>query len=193
MPSGGDLERVEVASAAALRDWLEAHHGQEASIWLVTWKKGADPDRHVSTGEVLDELLCFGWVDGRRMVLDEARTMQLVAPRRVQHWSRSYKERAARLIEEGRMRPPGQAAIDAGRRSGLWTFMDDVDDLIVPDDLSEALRAHPPAAEHFAAFSPSVTRNVLRWIKLARTPATRAKRIEKTATLAAENRRVPQM
>lgn len=91
------------------------------------------------------------------------------------------------------MQPPGQAAIDLSQANGLWSFMDDVDAGIVPDDLRAALLAHPPAERHFEAFSPSTRRNILRWIKLAKTEATRQKRIARTATLAARNEKVPQM
>ena len=50
--------------------------------------------------EVLDELICFGWIDGIRRKLDNERTMQLISPRKVEHWARTYKERAAKLIDE---------------------------------------------------------------------------------------------
>lgn len=43
--------------------------GALESIWLVTYKE-ALPDTYVSASEVLDEALCFGWMDGRRKVLD---------------------------------------------------------------------------------------------------------------------------
>ena len=187
-----NFAQVEVASAAELRDWLAAHHAQEDSIWCVTFKKHVE-GKYVSVQEILDEVLCIGWVDGIRRKLDDDRTMQLLAPRRVQHWSGTYKDRAARLIEEGRMAAPGLAAIEASKANGLWSFMDDVDALIVPEDLQAALAAQPPAAEHFAAFSPSSTRNILRWVKLAKTPATRDKRIAQTAMLAARNQKPPQM
>ncbi|MEM6815918.1 MAG: hypothetical protein AAF600_16280 [Bacteroidota bacterium] len=70
---------------------MEGHHSQEDSIWLVTYKKST-PDKYVDRGQVLDELLCFGGIDGRRMKLDDERTMQLISPRRVQHWSKTYKD-----------------------------------------------------------------------------------------------------
>ncbi|MEN0003996.1 MAG: YdeI/OmpD-associated family protein, partial [Bacteroidota bacterium] len=146
---------------------------------------------YVSTGEILDELLCYGWIDGIRRKLDQDRTMQLLSPRKVQHWAKTYKDRAARLIEEGRMQPPGFQSIEASKANGLWNFMDDVDALIKPDDLVKALEAHPPALEHFNAFPDSVQRFTLRWIKLAKQASTRAKRIEKTATLAANGKKIP--
>ncbi len=55
-----DFPQVEVASRAAWRAWLVAHHTEATSIWLVTWKAG-DP-RCLAYGEVVEEALCFGWV-----------------------------------------------------------------------------------------------------------------------------------
>ncbi len=185
-----NFEQVEVTSTEELRAWLEVHHQQSESIWLVTYKKHI-PDKYISTSEVLDELLCFGWIDGIRRKLDADRTMQLIGPRRAQHWAKTYKERAARLEQEGRMHPAGRAAIAVSKQNGLWTFMDDVDALIQPDDLQAALAAHPPAAQYFAAFPPATQRFILHWIKLAKKPETRAARIEKAAKLAAQNKKIP--
>ncbi len=185
-----NFEKVEISSAEELRGWLLEHHEQEESIWLVTYKK-VQPNKYVSTSEVLDELLCFGWIDGIRRKLDAERTMQLVGPRRQQHWARTYKDRAAKLIEEGKMEQAGYQSIEISKKNGLWDFMDDVDALIKPEDLIRALEAHPPAFENFDHFSASVQRFTLRWIKLAKTAPTRKKRIEKTAKLAQKNEKIP--
>ena len=139
--------------------------------------------------QVLDEVLCFGWMDGRRMKLDEERTMQLLSPRKAEHWSKTYKDRVARLMAAGRMHESGLRAVEAAKRSGAWDFLNDVDALIKPDDLVAVLRKHPPALENYEAFPDSAKRDILRWIKLAKKPETRAKRIQKTAELAAQNQR----
>ena len=182
--------KVEVTSSEAFRDWLSKHHGQDESVWLVTFKSSV-PDKYVSREEVLDELIAYGWIDGIRRKLDDDRTMQLISPRKVQYWAKSYKDRAAKLIEEGRMAAPGFKSIEDGKASGLWNFMDDVDALICPSDLLEAFNDYPPAADNFANFAPSAQRFTLRWIKLAKTEATRAKRIQMTADRAAKNEFVP--
>ena len=171
--------RVPVASAAELRDWLLAHHTQPGSVWLVTHKKST-PEKYVSTAEVLDELIAFGWVDGIRRKLDTERTMQLISPRQVQHWAQSYKDRAAKLEAEGRMHAAGHAAIQRSKAAGLWDFMADVDQLISPPDLIAALSLKPTAEQFFNALAPSAKRFTLRWIKLAKTEATREKRIIET-------------
>lgn len=183
-----ELQKVEVKSVAELHQWFEENHGQEASIWLVTYQK-AVPNKYVSIQEVLDEVLCFGWMDGRRMKLDDERTMQLLSPRKTEHWSKTYKDRVAKLTQAGRMHEAGLKVIEAAKKSGMWDFMNDVDALIKPDDLVEALKNHPPALENYETFPDSAKRDILRWIKLAKKPETRAKRIQKTAELAAQNER----
>ena len=187
-----NFEKVEVTSVAQLRQWLEAHHTQQESIWLVTYKKHIRA-QYISTNEVLDELLCFGWIDGIRRKLDDDRTMQLVGPRRVQHWSQSYKERAKRLEQENRMHPAGLKAIAASKQQGLWNYLDDVDALEIPADLVAALTIYPGAMEQFAAYAPSYRRNVLRWVKLAKTSTTREKRIQKVVDTTLQNQKIPQM
>ena len=185
-----NFEQVVVENQAALRKWLSEHHQQEASVWLVTYKKSVK-EKYVSREEVLDELLCFGWIDGIRRKRDEKTSMQLIAPRKAQHWAKSYKERAAKLIEEGKMHAAGQASIDRGKASGLWHFMDDVDALILPEDLKSALKALPQAATFFDSINPSSKRFVLRWIKLARTEKTRKIRILKIVQLSAKGEKLP--
>ncbi|MEL6133524.1 MAG: YdeI/OmpD-associated family protein [Bacteroidota bacterium] len=149
-----NFEKVEVTSLVALRDWLQENHQQEEGIWLVTYKKSV-PDKYISTSEVLDELLCFGWIDGVRRKLDAEKTMQLITPRRAQHWSKTYKERAAKLIAEGKMETAGYRSIETSKENGLWNFMDDVDNLIIPEDLAEALAKYPTARSFFNTIKPT--------------------------------------
>ena len=129
------LEKVEIKSTQELRQWVEEHYAQPESIWLVTYKKNV-PDKYVSIKQVLDEVLCFGWMDGRRMKLDDERTMQLLSPRKTQHWSKTYKDRVAELEKAGRMHSSGLKSIEISKENGMWDFLNDVDALIKPDDCS---------------------------------------------------------
>lgn len=79
---GDGLPRVEVASRAAWRRWLASHHQRATGAWLVTYKKAADPRRYLSYDDIVEEALCFGWIDSLPRSLDAARSMRLVAPRR---------------------------------------------------------------------------------------------------------------
>lgn len=184
-----NFKKVEVSSARQLREWLEKHHAQQESVWLVTYKKTV-PEKYLSTAEVLDELLCFGWIDGIRRKLDDSRTMQLISPRKVEHWAKSYKERAAKLMASGKMHEAGMRSIESAKKSGLWNFMEDVDNLIVPNDLQEALKKYKGATEFFYAINDSSKRFVLRWIKLAKTEKTRTARITQLAKLSSKGEKL---
>lgn len=185
-----NFEQVQIIHRDELRAWLLKQHEQTESVWLITYKKNVF-DKYVSRWEVLDELICFGWIDGIRRKLDDDRTMQLISPRKVEHWAKTYKERAAKLIEEGKMHPAGLLSIEAAKASGLWNFMDDVDNLIVPKDLALALSKRKGASEFFEALNPSSKRFVLRWVKLAKTDKTRLKRIEQLALLSSKGEKLP--
>lgn len=186
MIAGEHLQHVEIPSAQALHDWLAEHHDQQAGVWIVTWKKHVS-DRHVPHERVLDELIAFGWTDGIARRIDDDRTRQLVSPRRTKPWAKSYKDRAERLIAEGRMHLSGLAAVEQAKATGMWDAMNHVDALQVPNDFTEALHAHPPAAANFHAFPPSVRRSILRWIASAQTSETRTKRITRTVIDAQQN------
>ncbi|MEM6619708.1 MAG: YdeI/OmpD-associated family protein [Pseudomonadota bacterium] len=183
------FDQVEVTGDDALWTWFEQNHARKEGVWLVTWK-AAHRDRYVSRDQVLDALIAFGWIDGIRRKLDDSRTMQLITPRKQQAWAVTYKNRAARLIDEGRMRAPGLAAVEAGRKSGLWDAMAAVDALEEPDDLRAQLTG--PAATFWSGAAPSYRRNVLRWIAGAKRPDTRARRVAEVATRAARGEKVPQ-
>jgi uncharacterized protein YdeI (YjbR/CyaY-like superfamily) len=184
-----NFDKVEVKSTDELRQWLINNHKQLQSVWLVTYKSIV-PEKYLPTAEVLDELLCFGWIDGIRRKLDETKTMQLISPRRVEHWSRTYKERANKLIELGKMEEAGFVSIESSKQNGLWDFLNDVDNLIIPSDLSSALKGTDGAFEFFNAINPSSKRFVLRWLKLAKTNRTRTSRIEQLVALSAKGEKL---
>lgn len=180
-----DAPRVEPATLEEWSAWLAAHHEQGAGVWLVTFKRSTGRQQFPYEDGVI-EALRYGWVDSTQRTLDDERSMIWMAPRRRGSiWTRYNKQRIARLEEEGRLEPAGAAAVDAARASGMWTLMDDVEDLVVPDDLAEALAARPGARESFDGFSPSVRKQILGWIVLARRPETRATRVSETAARAA--------
>jgi uncharacterized protein YdeI (YjbR/CyaY-like superfamily) len=185
-----NFKQVVVESALQLRKWLQKNHSQAESIWLVTYKKEVK-EKYVSTDEVLDELLCFGWIDGLRRKLDDEKTMQLISPRQVQYWTKTYKDRFKKLEKEGKMTEVGRKCVAISKSKGLWNFMDDVDALIKPDDFIKCLDTHEPAMKNFDAFGAASKRFMLRHIKIAKTAATRANRIKEIALLAKQNKKLP--
>ncbi len=108
-----DLEQVLVTSRAQWREWLAANADTSPGIWLVRPRPGND-DPAPTYDEVVEEALCFGWIDSTIRTRDERFGLQLLTPRKpTSTWSASNKERLSRLIPAGLVTEQGAA----GRRS----------------------------------------------------------------------------
>lgn len=175
---------------AAWRAWLITNHETTNGVYLVSWRRGSGR-ASVSYEDAVEEALCVGWVDSSGRNIDEERSIQWFARRRPRSlWARSNKERVARLTAAGQMLAAGIAVVEEAKRSGMWTLLDEVEELIVPDDLAAALEeASSPAREQWDGFPPSARRAMLQWVVEARRPETRAKRIAEIADKAARNER----
>ena len=179
-----DKPKIQPASRAEWRAWLEANHRDSAGVWLVSWKKRAARPT-VAYEEAVEEALCYGWIDGVYNRVDDDRSMQYFAPRKPRStWARTNKERVARLEAADLMAEAGRRAVEVARANGSWESLDIIDALVVPDDLAAALAASPEARARFDASSVSVRRSALAWVYQARRPETRARRIERIAATA---------
>ena len=182
-----EAEQVQIESRAEWRAWLAKNHERDDGIWLVSFKKHTG-DRYVAYDDIVEEALCFGWVDSLPRKLDDKRSMLYISPRRKgSPWSGLNKRRIAKLAKQGLMTPAGEAQVAQSKADGTWTIYDEIEELVIPDDLNSALDENPTAREHFEAFSDSSKKGILWWIKSAKREATREKRISETVRLAAIN------
>jgi uncharacterized protein YdeI (YjbR/CyaY-like superfamily) len=182
-----DYDRLEVSSRAQWRRWLADNHERDRGVWLIRFKRGHA--RHLSYEEMIEEALCFGWIDSTMRSLDDERSMLLLSPRRKgSMWSRLNKERLVHLFADDRMENPGIIAIERAVHDGSWDILDDVEDLVVPDDLARALDGRAGARAGYEGYTRGLKKQVLWWIKSAKRDATRASRIDKTVAAAAAGR-----
>ena len=188
---GNSLERVIVDSENALWEWLSHNHKSDDSYLLVTWKK-SNKDRYINRDQVLDALLAYGWIDGRRYALDDVKTMQLICKRKQQKWTQSYRDRIEKLNANGLMMPSGLAAVSEAQNKGTWLANQDVDNLICPDDLKNALQEKGGLAWWESA-APSYKRNCLRWLGAAKKSETRQKRCHKIADACGAGQKIKNM
>ncbi|WP_146847071.1 YdeI/OmpD-associated family protein [Cellulomonas terrae] len=192
MAGRDDAPQVHAETVEEWREWLLAHHATESGAWLVSWKTPTGKPS-VKYELAVEEALCVGWIDSAGRTLDdERRALWFTRRKPGSGWARTNKERIVRLEAEGRMLPAGRAVIDAAKADGSWTLLDDVENLIVPDDLAAAFERHPGSRQNFDAFPPSARRAILEWIVQAKRETTRAARLEETARLAAQDVRANQ-
>jgi uncharacterized protein YdeI (YjbR/CyaY-like superfamily) len=183
-----ELKRVEIDSVDALRRWLLANYEQRDSVWLVSYKK-AVADRYVSYADIVDQALCFGWIDSLPRKLDDQRTMTLLSPRKPKSgWSAVNKAKVKHLSEAGLMHVSGFAAVDRAMADGSWDLLNDVDALIEPADLTAALAQNPDARLGWGKLPPSMRRGLLEQIVRAKRADTRIERIAKIIKTAGERR-----
>lgn len=166
-------------SRAQWRAWLEAHHASERGVWLCSWRKATGRPA-CPYPEVVEEALCFGWIDSTVNVLDDERGLQLVTPRKAKStWTRLNRQRVADMEAAGLMRDAGRRAVEVAQANGWWTILDPVEDLEEPDDLAAALDADPAARVAWERTSPSMRKQFLFQIVSAAGADTRARRIAK--------------
>jgi uncharacterized protein YdeI (YjbR/CyaY-like superfamily) len=174
------------------RLWLETHHTRAEEVWLISYKKATGKPRF-DYNDAVEEALCFGWIDSKPSKLDDERSMLWFAPRKPgSGWSKINKERVETAIAAELMMPAGLAKIEAAEQDGSWSSLDAIETLEIPSDLQLKLDGNAVAKQYFNAFPRSVKRGILEWIANAKRPETRAKRIEETVRLAAENIRANQ-
>ncbi|MFI8873490.1 YdeI family protein [Streptomyces sp. NPDC055243] len=191
MESLADLKVMTCAGRAELEAWLDEHHDSSPGVWVKLAKKGSGVPS-VTAAEVNDTALCYGWITGHRKAYDDVFYLQKITPRRPRSlWSKVNIDRVEELTEEGRMREPGLTEVAAARADGRWAAAyESQRNATVPDDLAAALAVSPAARETFEALGKSDQYVVLHRLMTAKTPATRAARLERMVAKLASGERV---
>jgi uncharacterized protein YdeI (YjbR/CyaY-like superfamily) len=171
--------------------WLAAHHAGSPGLWLKIAKKGA-AGRTISYSDALDVALCHGWIDGQKGRHDDEYWLQRFTPRKPgSRWSKINTERAAALIESGRMRPAGLSEVERAQADGRWEqAYESQSRVTVPEDLARALAANERARAFFATLDSANRYAILYRIGTAKKPETRAKRIDTFVAMLSEHKKI---
>ena len=177
-------------SRADWRSWLTENHQVKESVWLIYFKKSSRTPT-LTYSEAVDEALCFGWIDSTRKSLGADQFTQFFCRRKPQSgWSKVNKQKVKALINQGLMTQAGLDCIEIAKQNGSWTMLDDVEELIIPEDLDLALNAQAGAKHYFLSLNNSTRKQMLQWLVLAKREETRKNRIHQIATASAENRKL---
>jgi uncharacterized protein YdeI (YjbR/CyaY-like superfamily) len=188
-PASPDLPVLECASERHWQQWLQGHHASSAGVWLKFARRGA-PVTTVTHAEALEVAICFGWIDGQTRRLDDTYYLQRFTPRGPRsRWSQINREKAERLIADGRMHPAGQARVDAAQADGRWeAAYEPPSRATVPDDLRAALDAEPKAKDFFETLATMDRYAFLYRLHHVKTPQARGRRIATYIELLREGR-----
>lgn len=171
------------------RLWLESNHERALEAWVLFHKKHVGA-RALEYPDAVEEGIRFGWIDGKLRRIDDRTHMIRFTPRKPNSvWSEYNRDRAEKLLNEGRMTPRGKAAVDAAKKCGRWAEAYSLRrPLKVPLDLETALRKNSKARENFGRLSKSDKYGFIFWIENAKREETRNKRIKEVVSRASKGK-----
>jgi uncharacterized protein YdeI (YjbR/CyaY-like superfamily) len=185
-----DEEAIFFETPSELRAWLEEHHATASEPWIGHYKKGSGR-RSLTWSEVVDEALCFGWIDGIRRSIDADRYTNRFTPRRKgSHWSNVNVAKAHALIAAGRMTPAGLAAFEArtATKTGRASYENRPHTL--PPEHEAVFKRQKAAWTWFSAQPPGYRRTAIWFVVSAVKPETQARRLATLMAASAEGRRI---
>lgn len=175
------IERPELYFPRAVewREWLEANHANyPQGVDLIFYKL----ENNVPTmrwEEAVRVALCFGWIDSTVKSLGGGKRKQYFCPRNPKGtWSALNKKYISELEQHGLIHESGRQSIRIAKKSGKWSEMDHVENLVIPEDLQRAFEMNDVAFKNFQNFAPGYQKSYLAWLHQAKREATRKKRIE---------------
>lgn len=188
------MEPVFFTTPAELRAWLAEHHASADELIVGMWKKHTGRPT-ITWEELVDEVLCFGWIDGQGRKIDDDRRQIRITPRRKGSiWSARNVARVEALRAEGRMTAAGEAAfaVRTADRTGVYSHERAAEAALTPAQEAE-FRAHPDAYAWFTAQAPSYRRTALHLVVSAKREETRARRLAELIECSARGERIKQL
>jgi uncharacterized protein YdeI (YjbR/CyaY-like superfamily) len=177
-------------TAAEFRRWLAAHHATETEL-LVGFYKKASGQPGLSYKEAVDEALCFGWIDGIKKRVDEARYTHRFSPRKAHSiWSNVNATRLEELIAAGRVAKPGLEAWQRRdpKKTGIYSFENRPKTF--DPALERTFKTEKAAWAFFGAQPPGYRRLMTFYVMSAKQPETRARRLATLIKSSAEGKRI---
>jgi uncharacterized protein YdeI (YjbR/CyaY-like superfamily) len=172
------MEPVFFTDSVRLRAWLRKNHASERELWVGLYRKGTGR-RSITWPELVDQLLCFGWIDGVRKTIDDESWMIRVTPRKPgSTWSAVNLRRARELIEQGLMEAAGRAVHDARDEAKTERYSFERKEAVSLGDAFEAeFRSNRKAWTFFQSQPPSYRRTATWWVISAKREDTRRRRL----------------
>lgn len=177
------------ATAADLRAWLEANHARADELWIGLYRKHTGRPS-VTWPEAVDQLLCFGWIDGIRKSLDEEAYVNRATPRRKgSNWSAVNLRRVRELIAAGLMTPAGLAVYEARDPAKADQYSFERENVALGTAYESEFRRNRRAWSFWEAQPPGYRRTSTWWVMSARQEATRLRRLRQLIDAAAQGKR----
>lgn len=177
-------------NAAEWRIWLHNNHNSNTAVELVFYKVTSQVES-MRWEEAVKVALCYGWIDSTVKKIDEDSRKQRFTPRKDKSvWSKVNKGYVEDLFANNLMHESGMLKIETAKQNGSWESLDEVENLVIPQDLKIAFDNNIIAFENYRSFSKSYQKNYLYWLSQAKRSITRRLRIDEIILLCENNCKV---
>jgi len=173
------LEQILFESRMDFRNWLSNNCTTSGGVWLVFSKHAGL--KTLKASEALEEALCFGWIDGQMLSIDETKYVKYFSIRRKgSKWSDKNKNLARKLESEGLMTDFGRIKVEEAKRNGMWDAPKSTP--ISEEDVqmfTELIKDKETALTNFQSMSPSVRKTYTKLYLEAKSDDAKKRRLEK--------------
>ena len=189
--AGGSADHPKFfATPAQLRAWLAKHHASRVELWVGFHKKSTGRPS-ITWKELVDQLLCFGWIDGVRKSLDEHSYVQRVTPRRRGSiWSAINVKRAAELVEAGLMEATGLAAYEGRDPEKTNRYSSEQRSVALGPEHEAVFKRNRKAWAFFTAQPPGYRKIATWYVVSAKREETKQRRLETLIRDSANGQRI---
>ncbi|MEO5964588.1 MAG: YdeI/OmpD-associated family protein [Candidatus Limnocylindrales bacterium] len=172
-----------------LRAWLAEHHASAQDLWAGFRPKTSGLPT-ISWPQLVDEVLCFGWIDSVRMPVEGGSAIRITPRRDGSIWSARNVGRVEALRVEGRMTSAGEAAFAKRRddRTAIYAFEQNAQ---LDAEAEAAMRADAQGWAFWEAQPAGYRRLVTHRVMSAKRDETRAKRLAALVEACARSERLP--
>jgi uncharacterized protein YdeI (YjbR/CyaY-like superfamily) len=166
-------------SSVAFRTWLVKEHARSEGLLLRIYKRDSGV-ASITHAEALDQALCFGWIDARKLPFDDRSWIQTFQPRRPKSkWSKKNTEHAERLIKSGEMEDAGLAQVRAAKADGRWdAAYDSPSTAAMPKEFLEQLAQSKKASVMYATLNRANLYAIAYRLQTAKREETRVRRMK---------------
>ncbi|UYN90454.1 MAG: YdeI/OmpD-associated family protein [Anaerolineales bacterium] len=184
------MKPVFFESPAALRKWLAKNHKSADELWVGMYKKHTGKPS-ITWPQVVDEVLCFGWIDGIRKGIDaESYTNRITPRRKGSHWSAVNLKRVLELQAEGRMTPAGMKAYEERDPAKSQQYSSEQQGVALPTTLEARFKKNKQAWTFFNQQPPGYRKTILWWVVSAKREDTQIKRLQRLIEVSTAGARV---
>jgi uncharacterized protein YdeI (YjbR/CyaY-like superfamily) len=185
------MQTLFLKTRAQWRKWLARNHDRSDGVWLEFHKKASGPQT-LEYEDVIEEALCYGWVDSLVKNLDARKYARKLTPRNAAgRWSASNIRRVGKLLGQGLMAEAGLKKVEAAKQAGLFTPVSSPKiSRKTPREFTLALAKNRKAREYFEQLAPTQRRYFIGWIAIAKKPETRTRRVRESIRLLRQSKKL---